>query len=120
MHPSGIRLSGFGFRSVDPCCHGSYDFVGTPALADGNPVNDAFQIIVLSFVIVVVCGLGFFAISRLRRSLKAPDDTIGIGFTLSDLRQLHKSGQMSDVEFERAKEKLVAHARKPVEQPKKS
>jgi hypothetical protein len=80
-------------------------------------VNDAFQIIVLSFVIVAICGAGFFAISRIRRKVKEPDQTIGIGFTLSDLRQLHKSGQMSDVEFERAKEKLIAHARKPVEQP---
>jgi hypothetical protein len=83
-------------------------------------VNEAFQIIVLSLVIVAICGAGFFAISRIRRKVKAPDETIGIGFTLSDLRQLHKSGQMSDVEFERAKEKLIAHARKPVEQEKKS
>ena len=79
-------------------------------------MNDAFQIIVLSFVIVAICGAGFFAISRLRRKVKEPDQTIGIGFTLSDLRALHKSGQMSDVEFERAKEKLITHARKPVEQ----
>ena len=81
-----------------------------------SPVNDAFQIIVLSFVIVAICGAGFFAISRLRRKVKEPDQTIGTGFTLSDLRALHKSGQMSDVEFERAKEKLIAHARTPVEQ----
>jgi hypothetical protein len=82
-------------------------------------VNDVGQIIVVSIVIAILCAVGFYAISRVRKKLKAPDETIGVGFTLSDLRQMHKSGQMSDDEFERAKAKLLAHARAPVQPPKK-
>jgi hypothetical protein len=47
--------------------------------------------------------------------LTRPDETSGAGFTLSDLRRLHKSGQMSDAEFERAKAKVVEAARRATE-----
>ena len=37
------------------------------------------------------------------------------GFTLGDLRQLHKNGQMTDEEFERAKAQVVAAMKKAAE-----
>ena len=43
----------------------------------------------------------------LRKRLSPNEDFRGPGFTLSDLRQLHKSGQISDDEYERAKAKLI-------------
>jgi hypothetical protein len=39
------------------------------------------------------------------------------GFTLSDLRQLHRDGKMSDEEFERAKARLVAVAQRSMTPP---
>ena len=65
-----------------------------------------------SLVLIALLIAGFFAISKLRQWLRE-DDTPGpsIGFTLSDLRQLHKSGQMTDEEFERAKSKIVGSAK---------
>ena len=65
-----------------------------------------------SFVLICLLIGGFFAISRLRQWLRE-DDTPAptIGFTLSDLRQLHKQGQMTDEEFERAKAKIVGSAK---------
>jgi hypothetical protein len=39
------------------------------------------------------------------------------GFTLSDLRQLHKSGAMTDEEFERAKAKIVQTVQAAAAQP---
>ena len=71
---------------------------------------------VFGWSLVLICLLvgGFFAISKLRQWLR--DDDGGapvspIGFTLSDLRQLHKQGQMTDEEFERAKAKIVGSAK---------
>jgi len=65
-----------------------------------------------SFVLICLLLAGFFAISRLRQWLKEDDTPApGIGFTLSDLRQLHKQGQMTDEEFERAKAKIIGGAK---------
>lgn len=52
----------------------------------------------------------------LRRKLMAEDDdpgagTMGLGFSLSDLRKMHEDGQLTDDEFIYAKRKLVAKAR---------
>ena len=65
-----------------------------------------------SFVLICLLVVGFFAISKLRQWLKEDDTPApGIGFTLSDLRQLHKQGQMTDEEFERAKAKIIGGAK---------
>lgn len=34
-------------------------------------------------------------------------------FSLADLRELHRSGQLSEAEFEAAKQRLLAHATQP-------
>jgi len=65
-----------------------------------------------SFVLIALLVGGFFAISKLRQWLKEDDAPVsGVGFTLSDLRQLHKQGQMTDAEFERAKAKIIGGAK---------
>jgi hypothetical protein len=65
-----------------------------------------------SLVLICLMLVGFFAISKLRQWLKEDDTPApGIGFTLSDLRQLHKQGQMTDEEFERAKAKIIGGAK---------
>jgi len=64
----------------------------------------------------LVIGLGAgVALNARGKRLTGPDESSGVGFTLSDLRQLHKSGQMSDEEFERAKAKVVEAARRASE-----
>src|SRR5687768_18438174 len=65
-----------------------------------------------SFVLICLLVGGFFAITRLRQWMREDDAPVsGIGFTLSDLRQLHKQGQMTDEEFERAKGKIIGSAK---------
>jgi hypothetical protein len=69
---------------------------------------------VFGWSLVLICLLvgGFFAISKLRQWMREDDAPASpIGFTLSDLRQLHKQGQMTDEEFERAKAKIVGSAK---------
>jgi hypothetical protein len=63
--------------------------------------------------LVVIAVLGWVAISRIRAWMKAPEDT-DEGFTLSDLRRLHREGSLSDEEFERAHAQIIAAVhRKP-------
>lgn len=76
------------------------------------------SIIKLSLLLVVLIIIGWVTVWQVRRRLTKPDETSGAGFTLSDLRQLHKSGQMSDEEFERAKAKVVDAARRTAERDK--
>ena len=69
---------------------------------------------VFGWSLVLICLLvgGFFAIAKLRQWLREDDTPApAIGFTLSDLRQLHRQGQMTDEEFERAKAKIVGSAK---------
>ena len=65
-----------------------------------------------SLVLIVLLIIGAAGVLRLRRWLKEDDaPSGGIGFTLSDLRQLHKQGKMTDAEFERARAKMVEAGR---------
>ena len=75
----------------------------------------ATSIIQLSLGLLALIFVGWLAVWQVRRRLTRPDETSGAGFTLSDLRQLHKSGQMTDAEFERAKAKVVEAARRATE-----
>ena len=76
------------------------------------------SIIKLSLLLVVLIVIGWVTVWQVRRRMTSPDESSGAGFTLSDLRQLHKSGQMSDEEFERAKAKVVDAARRAAERDK--
>ena len=69
-----------------------------------------------SLVLIVLLIIGAAGVLRLRRWMKEDDlPAGGIGFTLSDLRQLHKQGKMTDAEFEKAKEMMLGGARKLAE-----
>jgi hypothetical protein len=65
-----------------------------------------------SLVLITLLLVGYFAVMRLRSWLRNDDvPTGGIGFTLSDLRQLHREGKMTDEEYERARGKMVSAAK---------
>jgi hypothetical protein len=75
----------------------------------------AAAVIKLSLALLVLVIAGWITVWQVRRRLTQPDDSSGAGFTLSDLRRLHREGQMSDAEFERAKAKVVEAARRAAE-----
>ena len=72
-------------------------------------------------LIIIIIGM-FAAVSFYRKWMNSSDSGSAEGFTLSDLRKLHKSGQMTDEEFEKAKKILVgnfkAASEKPANKPK--
>ena len=70
------------------------------------------SVIFWSLVLIGLLFAGFFAVSWLRRWLQSDDETpVGVGFSLSDLRELRKRGQISEEEYERARTKMVGAAK---------
>jgi len=68
-----------------------------------------------SLVLIVLIFIAFVGVLRLRNWLKDDDAPVSIGFSLTDLRQLHRQGKMTDAEFEKARNLMVAHAKQMAE-----
>jgi hypothetical protein len=68
-----------------------------------------------SLVIIALAVAGFVGVSKLRAWLKEEDDAASdaspIGFTLSDLKRLHREGKISTEEFEKAHSKMIGAAK---------
>jgi uncharacterized membrane protein len=75
-------------------------------LADSDIASVLFRSIVLIGLIVG----GFFAIAKVRRWLKDEEEVSSgkVGFTLGDLRELHRKGDMTTEEYEKAKNLMLA------------
>lgn len=75
---------------------------------------DAFpRILIAALALIVVVILGFVLVSWVRNRLTSNEGSTAVGFTLSDLRKLHESGQMTDEEYERARAQIIAVAKAP-------
>ena len=65
-----------------------------------------------SLALIVLIIIGAAGVLMLRRWFKEDDSPTGggggIGFSLSDLRQLHREGKITDEELECARSKMVA------------
>ncbi|MGA2443335.1 MAG: SHOCT domain-containing protein [Tepidisphaeraceae bacterium] len=75
-------------------------------LADEDP----FAVVFACLFLLIIVLAGAYVVMWLRRRFWGPDDgeVPNLGFTLGDLRELNRSGQISDEEFKRAKEKILA------------
>jgi hypothetical protein len=69
------------------------------------------SIIIWSIILLGGLLLGLVVALQVKKRLTTPDEPARGGFTLSDLRQLHKSGQMTDEQFEKAKQKIIGAAK---------
>jgi len=75
------------------------NMVAMPILAQ---FEDAGSIFFWSLVLIGLVVAATFGVMWIRRWMRQDDDP-GAGFTLSDLRELHRQGKMTDQEFEKAK-----------------
>lgn len=69
------------------------------------------------FILVLLLGGAGCAIVYIRRQLAAGESGPPGGFTLGDLRELHRTGAMTDEEFERAKSLVLPAMKKEVKRP---
>ena len=86
-------------------------FIGEPIPALLLQQSDGFPFIWVGLLIVLVLGL-FGVVVWLRRRLSPHEDFHGEGFTLGDLRRLHKEGKLSADELDRAKAGIIAAAQR--------
>lgn len=78
------------------------------AAAKEFSTNEYGRILLWCLVLAVVAIAGFLVATWARKRLRPTDEPQASGFSLDELRRLHKSGQLSDVEYERARSKVVA------------
>jgi len=69
--------------------------------------DNVFSIVFLLIILMVVVVALFIGVVWARKRLSPNEDFHGEGFTLADLRQMHREGKLSDEEFERARAKMV-------------
>jgi hypothetical protein len=84
-------------------------------LAQQQPsASGAASVILWSAVLIGLIVVAFLAYAQFKRWMKdtEPSGGGGVGFTLSDLRELHRQGKMTDEEYETARAKMVASAKK--------
>jgi len=84
-------------------------------LGDGD--GDYFGVFLSCMLLLIVVIAGAYAVMWLRKRMWGSEEaeTPSMGFTLGDLRQLHKAGKLSDEEFQRAKDKIVVAAQRAAE-----
>jgi hypothetical protein len=85
--------------------------IQTIPLAQVNPASVS-SIFIWSAVLLALVFLAFLAYAQFKRWMKDPEQSTGPGFTLSDLRELHRQGKMTKEEYEMARGKMVASAKK--------
>lgn len=81
-------------------------------LAQADAIAPIFLWLFVLIGLLLIAGAG---VLWLRRWYRTDETAAPIGFTLGDLRRLHREGQMTDEEFERAKAQIIAGARRALE-----
>ena len=75
-------------------------------------VTEIRYIYIYSGALIALVLAAFGGYSYFKQWMRQDEVSSGGGFTLSDLRRLHEQGKMSDAEYELARGKMVASARK--------
>jgi len=71
------------------------------------------SLLLYSLALIVLVVVAYIGVTWIRRQVKGEDGGASEGFTLSDLRRLHKSGQMTDDEYEKAKLLIIGSVKAP-------
>lgn len=79
--------------------------------------NNFSQLFLWSLVLLVVVLVGFVLASHARRKLRPPEQTPEPGFSLEDLRELHRTGQLTEEEYQRARHKMASSLRQSALRP---
>jgi hypothetical protein len=90
------------------------------AVSSPIPSEADVSLFLASAVLIGLTVAGFVLVTWVKKKIRQTDDGPAVGFSLAELRQLHRSGKLSDEEFERARSKMVEALKKAAEKPVKS
>ena len=76
-----------------------------PASGTGSALSELWPWLITFVVIVLVGGA---VIGVVRKWMRGSDDSEQIGFTLGDLRELHRDGKLSTEELKLAEERIIS------------
>ncbi|MSR68895.1 MAG: hypothetical protein EXS17_00900 [Phycisphaerales bacterium] len=82
--------------------------VDPPSPSDVGDKGAAVLRLLAVLVCIVIVGIGGLVV--VRRWLRRSEDT-SVGFSLSDLRDMHAAGDLTDGEFHAARDAMVAHVK---------
>jgi hypothetical protein len=68
-----------------------------------------------SMVLIGLLVAAFITVAQIKKRMIKDEDPSGVGFSLGDLRALHRDGKMTDQEFEKAKAALVESMKRAAE-----
>ena len=72
------------------------------------------SVVLWSLIVIGLLIVGLVLALQLRKWLFVADEPVRAGFSLGDLRRMHKEGRMTDEEFEKAKALIVGEANRPL------
>lgn len=73
------------------------------------------SVMMWSVVLIGLLVAAFIAVAQFKKRMIRDEDLSGSGFSLGDLRALHREGKMSTEEFEKAKVALVESMKRAAE-----
>jgi hypothetical protein len=82
--------------------------IGSGTAPAGNLLAEVLPWVLVLIGFVVIASV---IIMWLHRRIRSDQPSGGGGFTLHDLRQMHARGELSDAEFQRARESVIAGVR---------
>jgi len=72
------------------------------------PSDPTYAIIVTGLIVLGMAMVGRVVIMMAKRKLQGPDNSNPVAFSLDDLQRLHDAGQLTDEEFAKAKQSILA------------
>jgi hypothetical protein len=76
-------------------------------------ISGIASVFLWSGVLIAIIFAAFLAYAQFKRWMREPEQSSSsTGFTLADLRALHREGKMTDAEFEMAKTRILGVAKK--------
>lgn len=80
--------------------------------------KDTTPVFIWAAILIGALLVMFGLIVYYRKWLNRDESVTGAGFTLSDLRRLHKEGKMTTEEFEKAKVAIIGAMKTQMDKPK--
>ena len=105
------RVSSLGLGPATSNLGGWASLIGQTQTTAPPPQTPAGTVFFWCVVLLAAAAMGIaFAVIR-KLLLKEEEPAVSAGFSLSDLREMHAQGQLSDEEFDHAKRRMLANTR---------